>query len=145
MQKAMHEGHEDHDDGLDEHTANAAAEADGAAAANGADHSGLVATAATVAVVGVGAAVFEAALLPGLVLGVAAMWAPQYFPKLGAAIHPLFRSSVRGVYKIGQKTREMMAEAQEQVHDIVAEVHAEKDDAADEPIKPAVVASVAPH
>jgi len=78
-------------------------------------------------VVGVAAAAFEAALIPGLVLGVAAMWLPQYFPKMGEAINPLFRSTVRGVYKIGQKSKEMMAEAQEQVHDIVAEVHAESD------------------
>jgi hypothetical protein len=34
---------------------------------------------------------------------------------------------VRGAYKISHKTREMMAEAQEQFHDIAAEVHAEKD------------------
>jgi Protein of unknown function (DUF5132) len=87
----------------------------------------VVATVATVAVVGIGAAAFEAALLPGVVLGVAAMWLPQYFPKMGEALNPLFRSTVRGVYKIGQKSREMMAEAQEQVHDIVAEVHAEGD------------------
>jgi Protein of unknown function (DUF5132) len=85
----------------------------------------VIATAATVAVVGVGAAIFEAALLPGLVLGVAAMWAPQYFPKMGEALNPLFRSTVRGAYKLGNKTREFVAEAQEQVHDIVAEVHAE--------------------
>ncbi len=77
--------------------------------------------------VGIGAAAFEAALLPGLVLGVAAMWLPQYFPKMGETLNPLFRSTVRGAYKLGHKTREMMAEAQEQVHDIVAEVHAEKD------------------
>ena len=85
----------------------------------------VVATVATVAVVGVGAAIFEAALLPGLVLGVAAMWAPQYFPKMGEALNPLFRSTVRGAYKLSNKTREMVAEAQEQVHDIVAQVHAE--------------------
>jgi hypothetical protein len=99
------------------------------------DRSEIVATVATVAVVGVGAAIFEAALLPGLVLGVAAMWAPQYFPKMGEALNPLFRSTVRGAYKLGNKTREMMAEAQEQVHDIVAEVHAESDM---EPAKAAV-------
>ncbi len=93
----------------------------------GEERSELVATVATVAVVGVGAAVFEAALLPGLVLGVAAMWAPKYFPKMGEALNPLFRSTVRGAYKLGNKTREFVAEAQEQVHDIVAEVHAEDD------------------
>jgi len=92
--------------------------------------SDVVATAATVAVVGVGAAVFEAALLPGIVLGVAAMWLPQYFPKMGEALNPVLRSTVRGVYKVGHKTREMLAEAQEQFHDIAAEVHAESDSAA---------------
>jgi hypothetical protein len=91
------------------------------------DRSDVVATVATVAVVGIGAAAFEAALLPGICLGVAAMWLPQYFPKMGDALNPLFRSTVRGVYKMGHKTREMMAEAQEQFHDIAAEVHAEKD------------------
>jgi hypothetical protein len=91
------------------------------------DRSDVVATVATVAVVGIGAAAFEAALLPGIILGVAAMWVPQYLPKMGAALNPLFRSTVRGAYKIRQKSKEMMAEAQEQVHDIVAEVHAEGD------------------
>jgi hypothetical protein len=99
------------------------------------DRSDVVATVATVAVVGIGAAAFEAALLPGLVLGVAAMWLPQHFSKMGETLNPLFRSTVRGVYKMGHKTREMMAEAQEQVHDIVAEVHAESDM---EPAKAAV-------
>src|ERR1700761_1822411 len=93
--------------------------------------SDVVATVATVAVVGVGAAALEAALLPGIVLGVAAMWLPQYFPKMGEALNPLFRSTVRSAYKLGHKTREMMAEAQEQFHDIAAEVHAEKDVAAE--------------
>jgi hypothetical protein len=91
------------------------------------DRSDVVATVATVAVVGIGAVAFEAALLPGIVLGVAAMWLPRYFPKMGEALNPLFRSTVRGAYKLGHKTREMMAEAQEQFHDIAAEVHAEGD------------------
>jgi hypothetical protein len=94
------------------------------------NRSEVVATVATVAVVGIGAAAFEAALLPGIVIGVAAMWLPQYFPKMGEALNPLFRSTVRGAYKFGQKTKEMMAEAQEQFHDIAAEVHAENDAAA---------------
>ena len=76
------------------------------------EHSGAsAATAATVAVVGIGAAVFEAALLPGIVLGVAAAWLPRHFHNIGEALNPLFRSTVRGAYKIGQKTREMVADA----------------------------------
>jgi hypothetical protein len=86
-----------------------------------------VTVAATVGVVAVGAALFEVALLPGIALGVAAMLAPKYVPKMGDAIAPMFRSSVRGAYKLSQKTREMMAEAKEQMSDIVAEVHAEAD------------------
>jgi hypothetical protein len=78
-------------------------------------------------VVGIAAAAFEVALLPGIVLGVAAVAAPKYLPKMGAALNPLFRSTVRGAYKIGQKTKEVLAEAHEQVNDIVAEVHAEGD------------------
>jgi hypothetical protein len=87
----------------------------------------VVTVAATVGVVAVGVALFEAALLPGMVIGVAAMLAPKYVPKMGAALTPMFKSTVRGAYKFGQKTREMVAEAKEQVHDIVAEVHAEDD------------------
>ena len=93
-----------------------------------AEHEGqdeLMATAATIGVVGAGVLIFEAALLPGLVLGIATMMVPKYLPKLGGALNPLMKSTVRGAYKMGQKTREMVAEMQEQVHDIVAEVDAE--------------------
>lgn len=94
---------------------------------SGEDQGDMVATVATVAVVGIAAAAFEVALLPGIVIGVAAVAVPRYLPKIGASLNPLFRSTVRGAYKIRQKTKEMMAEAHEQVHDIVAEVHAEGD------------------
>jgi hypothetical protein len=87
------------------------------------NRSDVVATVATVAVVGIVAAAFEAALLPGIVLGVAAVSLPQHF--MGPALNPLFRTTVRGAYKIRQKTLEMMADAYEQVEDIVAEVDAE--------------------
>jgi hypothetical protein len=63
--------------------------------------------------------------LPGLALGVAATLAPRVLPNLGAAMAPLFRSSLRGAYRFGQRTREIVAEAQEQVNDAVAELEAE--------------------
>jgi len=87
----------------------------------------LMATAATVGVVAVGALVFEAALLPGMVLGVCAMLAPKALPKIGGALNPLFKSTVRGAYRLSEKAREVAAEMQEQVHDIVAEVKSEGD------------------
>jgi hypothetical protein len=81
------------------------------------------ATVATVAVVAVGALVFEAALIPGMALGVAAMLVPRFLPQIGGALDPLVKSAVR----VGRKTRELVAEAQEHVHDMVAEVNAEAD------------------
>jgi len=99
----------------------------------GEEDSGLRTAVATVAVVAVGAAVFEAALLPGIALGVAAVAAPKYLPRLAGALNPLFKSTVRGTYKLAQKSKEMFAEAQEQVHDIVAEVKAENETAAKAP------------
>jgi hypothetical protein len=87
----------------------------------------LVATVATVGVVGVGVAVFEAALLPGVILGAVAVLAPKFVPQLGSALKPLFKSTVRGAYKISQMTREFVAETHEHVQDIVAEVDAEVD------------------
>jgi hypothetical protein len=90
-----------------------------------AQNGGLNMTVATVVVVAAGAALFEAALLPGIAIGVAAVAAPKYLPKLAGALNPLFKSTVRGTYKFAQKSKEMFAEAHEQVNDIVAEVKAE--------------------
>jgi hypothetical protein len=90
-----------------------------------AEEANLVATVAAVGVVGIGVAVVEAALLPGVILGVAAMAVPKLAPKLGSALGPIFKSSVRGLYRLSQKTREFVAETQEHVQDIVAEVDAE--------------------
>lgn len=85
----------------------------------------LVGTVATVGVVAAGVVLMEAALLPGMVLGVAAVAAPNMLPKVGSMMAPAFKSAVRGLYKVGRKTKELAAEAQEHVEDIVAEVNAE--------------------
>jgi hypothetical protein len=90
------------------------------------EEAGINKTVATVVVVAAGAALFEAALLPGIVLGVAAMAAPKYFPKLAGALGPVFKSTVRGTFKLAQKSKEAFAEAHEHVNDIVAEVRAEE-------------------
>lgn len=87
----------------------------------------MVATVATVAAVAITAAAFEAALLPGVFLGIVAIWGPRHLPRIGAALSPLLRNTVREAYKIDRKTREIMAEAQEQVHDVIAEIDAERD------------------
>jgi hypothetical protein len=102
-------------------------------AANGPDHqtksawecTDMQTKVATVGVIVVAAALIEVSLVPGMVIGAAAMLAPKYVPQVGDALRPAFRSFVRNAYKFGRKAREAAAEAQEQVHDIVAEVHAE--------------------
>lgn len=85
----------------------------------------LMVKVATVGVIGIGAALFEAALIPGMVLGVAAMLLPTAMPKLAAGAQPVVRSVVRGAYHAGRRARHAVAEAQEQVQDIVAEANAE--------------------
>lgn len=116
--------------GAEYEPANNREEGDDLAGSMGADPT-TFATVATVGVVGVGVVLIEAALLPGVVLGVAAVAAPKYLPRLGSALAPIFRSTVRGVYKASQKTRELVAEAKEQVNDVVAEVEAENNKGAD--------------
>ena len=82
-------------------------------------------TAATVVVVAAGAALFEAALLPGLALGVAAIAAPKFVSRLARTITPIFKSTVRATYQLAKKPGEAFAEAQQQINGIIAEVRAE--------------------
>src|ERR1700744_6790624 len=91
------------------------------------EEGGMNKAVAAVAVVAVGAALFEIALLPGIALGAAAVAAPKYLPKLGGALNPLFKSTVRGTYTLAQESQEMFHEAREHVNDAVAEAKHEAD------------------
>jgi len=93
---------------------------------NGNGKDDAIASAATIGVVAVGAALIEVALIPGIIVGVAAALAPKYIPQLGNKLRPLFKSTVSGAYKLGQKAREAVAETRERVQDLVAEVSAEQ-------------------
>jgi hypothetical protein len=83
-------------------------------------------TVATIGVVGVGVALFDIALIPGMIIGLAAAFAPKYVPKLGERLEPLFSTAVRGAYKATRMARGAVAEVQEKVLDIAAEVEAEE-------------------
>jgi len=89
----------------------------------------------TIGAVVVGAALFEAALIPGIAIGVAAALAPKLIPKLEKGLQPLFSSSIRGIYKIGRKAKSVAGEVKEHMGDIAAEVHAEEIAKASEPSK----------
>ena len=95
---------------------------------NGREDGWINKTAATVVVVAAGAAVFEAALLPGLALGVAAIVAPKYVSRLAGAIAPVFKSTVRATYRLANKPKQAFAEAQLQINGIIAEMQAEAAD-----------------
>jgi hypothetical protein len=86
----------------------------------------VVTTVTTIGVIGVVAALVDVALIPGIIIGVAAAYAPKYVNSLGERLEPLFNSTVRTVYKATRSARDAVAEAQERVHDIAAEVDAEE-------------------
>lgn len=90
-----------------------------------ADNSDVVAKVAIVGAIGLGAALIEASLILGILIGAAAVLAPKYLPGVRERMRPLFKSTVRGVYKLSEKTREAFAEAQEQVQDLMAEARHE--------------------
>jgi hypothetical protein len=93
---------------------------------NGRQENGWIGkTAATVVVVAAGAALFEAALLPGLALGVAAIAAPKYVSRLAGALAPILKSTVRATYRLAKTPKAALAGAQQQINGILAEARAE--------------------
>jgi hypothetical protein len=85
--------------------------------------SSLAATVVTGAVV----ALLAPELLPGMALGVAAVMAPRIMPSLGNVFRPLLKTAVRAGYATVNTTRELAAEAGEQMQDMMAEVRAEQE------------------
>jgi hypothetical protein len=78
-------------------------------------------TVATIGVIGVSAVLFDVALIPGIVIGIAAAYAPKYVPGLGDRLGSLFTYTVRGAYKMTRSARRTVVKAQEHIHDITAE------------------------
>jgi hypothetical protein len=111
--------------GAEQSSSAPAAEADATESAMEAG-SDVVTTVTTIGVIGVAAALFDLALIPGMIIGVAAAYAPKYVPQIGERLQPIFSYTVRGAYKATRKARSAVAEAQERVHDIAAEVEAEE-------------------
>jgi uncharacterized protein DUF5132 len=81
---------------------------------------------ATVALIGLGAALIEVELVPGILIGAAAMAMPNLLPKLGRVLRPLVKETVRAGYSLADRARESVAEVGEQFQDMVAEVKSEQ-------------------
>lgn len=82
---------------------------------------------ATVAAVALGVALIEIELIPGMLIGVAAMIAPRFLPRLGSSLRPLMKTAMRAGYATFEKTKEVMAEASEQFQDVAAEARHDQD------------------
>jgi hypothetical protein len=94
--------------------------------------SDVVGKVATIAVVGAGVALISTELLPGMLIGVAA----AFLPGIGPKMRPFLKATVRAGYSAVRKTREMVAEAGEQIQDIVAEAKHEAPPVATPPETP---------
>ena len=80
---------------------------------------------ATVAVVGIGVALIEVEWIPGMLIGIGAMLAPNLLKRLGSGLRPVVKGAVSAAYALVEKTKETVAEAGEEYQDIVAEVATE--------------------
>lgn len=89
--------------------------------------SGETGSVVTAAAIVVGAALIEVELIPGLIIGAGAILLGKFFPEFGSYVRPAIKGAVRAGFSMSQKAREAIAEASEQVHDLVAEVKHEQE------------------
>jgi len=100
------------------------------------EQNGLGSRMATVAAVGVGIALIEEELIPGLLIGATAALAPGLLPRLGRILRPVIKTMVRVGYRVVETARETVAEANESLQDLVAEVRAEQEVGSTGELKP---------
>lgn len=81
---------------------------------------------ATAAAIVVGAALIEIELIPGLIIGAGAILLGKMFPDAASYVRPAIKGAVRAGFSATHKVREILAEANEQVNDLVAEVKNEQ-------------------
>ncbi len=86
------------------------------------ERDGAVVTSAVTALV---VAVVQPELLPGVAIGIAAAMGPRLLTMLAPAVRPMMKTAVRAGYFTTKKARELAAEANEQIQDLVAEAKAE--------------------
>lgn len=84
----------------------------------------------TAAVVGVAVAAIETELLPGVLIGAGAILARRLLPVVGLILRPVVKSAVKAGYGVYSATRGVVAEASEQVDDMIAEARTEQRGAA---------------
>ena len=81
----------------------------------------------TAAVIGAAAVLIEIELLPGILLGVAAMMVPKLFPGVTNFARPLMKSTIGLGYRAMAKTQQLVAEASDHAQDMLAEIRVESE------------------
>ena len=81
----------------------------------------------TAAVIGAAAVLIEIELLPGILLGVAAMMIPKLFPGVTNFARPLMKSTIGLGYRAMAKTQQLVAEASDHAQDMLAEIRVESE------------------
>ena len=76
-------------------------------------------------VTGAAVALIKPELLPGMAVGVAAALGPKLLPAVSALLRPVIKTAVRAGYATAVATRGVVAEAGEQVQDMIAEVRSD--------------------
>src|SRR5919106_3717146 len=76
-------------------------------------------------ITGAAVALIKPDLLPGMAVGVAAALGPKLLPAVGALLRPVVKTAVRAGYATAVATRGVVAEAGEQVQDMIAEVRSD--------------------
>ena len=79
----------------------------------------------TALLTGAAVAVIKPELLPGMAIGVAAAMGPKLLPTVGGLLRPFITTAVRAGYSTAIATRGVVAEAGEQVQDMLAEARAD--------------------
>lgn len=80
----------------------------------------------TIGPVGAGNIIFEAALVPGILLGVAAIAVTKRATEVKSTLFPIVKSTILSMKITSQHARELIAETQEKMEDLLAEIEAEQ-------------------
>lgn len=99
---------------------------------------------ATAVLVGTGVAIIEPELIPGMLIGAGAWLAPKILPVMGGMLRPVVKGIVKAGYAATVTVRQAVAEASEQVEDIVAEARNEYETANAAPADGGAPAAEAP-
>ena len=87
----------------------------------------LTSAVATVGPLGAGVLIFEAALVPGILMGIAAIAVSKRTTDVKYTLYPIVKSTIRSLQSTGQHAKELIAETQERMEDILAEIDADQE------------------